>query len=182
MKKSLVHAMACAAFSLLLLPAPLEAYEFDVPGFLGTHGCANLAADVALLGVEGIPERVILQLKVEHTPGERLSCVGPSFSEGASFYSLTETVPGMRSDATGSLPAEAGTYVIEIAFENYLWYFDMTSVPIELWISIHPDYGPVICDDWAECPTVTITAATLIVEPTVAAETSTWGEIKASFD
>ena len=182
MKTSLVCSMMCAVLVLIAFPGSPKAYEFDIPGFVGTHGCTNLEAEVSLPGVEGVPGTVVLRLEVEQSPGLRLSCVGPPFSEGATFYSMTELVPGLRADAIGSLPADAGAYVIEIAFENYLWYFDMPSVPIELWISIHPDVSPVICSDWWECPSVEITAATLIVNPAVAIESSTWGGIKAIFD
>jgi hypothetical protein len=182
MKSSLVYSMVCAALALIALPGSPKAYEFDISGFVGTHGCTNLEADVSLPGVEGVPETVVLRLELAQTPGLRLSCDGPPNPEGATFYSLTELVPGLRADATGSLPADAGAYIIELAFENYLWYFDLPSVSIELWISTHPESNPVDCSDWWECPSVEITAATLIVEPAVAVESSTWGGIKAIFD
>jgi len=175
-------ALTCFALTALLLPGLVLALEFDVPELVGTYGCANTAVDVELTGVDGIPEQVVLRLEGQHTSGIHLACTSPSFPAGAWFYSFVEIVAGLRSEAGGSLAVETIAFAVELEFENHLWCFDSATVPLELWFCIHPDYAPVICDSWWECPVTEITAATLIVEPTVATNSSTWTDIKAIFE
>ena len=174
--------MACFTLAVLSVPGLAVALEFDIPDLVGTHGCTSLAAEVELTGADGIPERAVLRLEGEHSPGIHLACVGESFSAGATFYSRVELIPGLRSDASGMLAAETGSFVMELEFSNHLWQFDLSVLPLELWICGHPDFAPVICDGWGECPVTEIISATLIIQPAVATDASTLSEIRAVFD
>jgi len=163
-------------------PRSAVSLEFDVPGLVGSHGCANVSVDVELPGVEGIPEQVVLRIVGEHAAGLRNSCVQDPFPEGASLYAMVEVVPGMRSAAWGCLAVDESAFDLELVFEDDLWQFDLPTVPLELWFSTHPDYTPVLCDTWFECPTVAIDSATLVVDVAVPTSDTTLSAIKAIFD
>ena len=56
-------------------------------------------------------------------------------------------------------------FEVELEFANHLWVFMGDTIPLELWLNGHPDWGYVICDAWYECPISEVVTATLIIDP-----------------
>jgi hypothetical protein len=164
-----------------LAVAAAHAVEIDVPGLVGTHGCAPITVEVTGPGLEHPPDRAALRLEIVHTPGLHLSCVGPMYDDGADFYGMVELVEGMRADAAATLPAEAGTFEVELEFANHLWVFMGDTIPLELWLNVHPDWTYVLCDAWYECPISEIVSATLIIDPATPTSGSSWSGVRALY-
>ena len=181
MRISMISVGFLICLTVFLAPRPAKAVEIDVSEFLGTHGCTSLIANVAHDGLDETPERVVLRLEVEHAPGIHGSCYGPSFDSGADLYSYVELIPGLRADAHSKLPAEAGSFTVDLEFTGLLDYFRASEFPLQLWICQHPDFTPVLCSDWYECPETEIAAATLLIDTPVPTIQSTWGLVKALY-